>query len=139
VQVVEVKASGILNGLLQFPAITGLRDDKFKDEVDTYEDVQNYGQKIRARKRVYNGDDVIVIPAKNRRRSVANKNPRKSTANIIPNLTLTGKNVWAIDDAKGKARKLFDECKKILVNFGVELYANYCKSNSTFMGNNFIL
>lgn len=42
IQVVEVKASGLLNDRLQFPVITALRNDKFADEVNLVTDVLSY-------------------------------------------------------------------------------------------------
>ncbi|MFH4984086.1 hypothetical protein AB6A40_010795 [Gnathostoma spinigerum] len=47
IQIVEVKASGVMNGILQFPVMKFLRDDKGVDEVDKYEDFVDFDKNLR--------------------------------------------------------------------------------------------
>lgn len=41
---VEVRASGLLNGHLQFPSIAGIRTDKYVDDIDTVDDVKQFDE-----------------------------------------------------------------------------------------------
>jgi len=41
-QVVEVRASGVLNNRLQFPSITSIRVDKRVEEIDSVRDVHEF-------------------------------------------------------------------------------------------------
>ncbi|KAI6194616.1 DNA ligase IV [Aphelenchoides besseyi] len=125
ISVVEVKASGLINGKLQFPAITGLRLDKFNNEISLYSEVMSYEGKLRERKR-FQPQDFFVLQRTKRRRAVLAAGLSKSAAILrkkYAHTQLKGIRVVVFDDTP--KRKLLDQCRLNVRELGAELVENY--------------
>ncbi|CAD5215280.1 unnamed protein product [Bursaphelenchus okinawaensis] len=120
VQVVEVKASGLINGRLQFPVITSLRNDKFVDEINFYSDVMSYETDLRERKRRNSGDEFVLSKAKKKRivPGTLNASTVESCYNDIK--------VYVVDDFRDSKR--VTALKGALKNFGFFISENYTES-----------
>ncbi|KAI6183826.1 DNA ligase IV [Aphelenchoides bicaudatus] len=125
--VVEVKASGVLNNRLHFPVISALRPDKMPDEICTWDDIADYGKKLRSKKRVFepDGNTGYTVKGKKMRRVILNTSVHY-TPKVSNRITiLKGKNVFLVPDAKPAQKAQFTNCEKKLREFGAELFKNY--------------
>ncbi|CAD5221232.1 unnamed protein product [Bursaphelenchus xylophilus] len=122
VQVVEVKASGLINGRLQFPAITALRTDKFVDEINFYSDVMSYEVDLRENKR-HAVDETFTL-TKNKKKRVVPGSEGIETTKVTS--TYNQVKVYVVDDFRDSKR--IRESKETLKGFGFNVIQNYTES-----------
>ncbi|CAK5085936.1 unnamed protein product [Meloidogyne enterolobii] len=81
IQIVEVRASGLINGKLQFLAIVGVRHDKIFEEVDSVVDVANFDERLRSRPMIDEDDE-------HEANIILNKKRKMQQINLKPSIKL---------------------------------------------------
>uniref|UniRef100_A0A915ECJ1 DNA ligase IV n=1 Tax=Ditylenchus dipsaci TaxID=166011 RepID=A0A915ECJ1_9BILA len=132
IQVVEVRASGIINGRLQFPSIVGIRTDKLLEEIDITDDVRGFDQRIRSRPLI-NADDkeTVVLQNKKRRNELKIKQDCQILKSDATSTTITD----SLKDHKvcvlnGNEQATVQDLQKILLSLGAQLVANAGRTTS---------
>uniref|UniRef100_A0A183C693 DNA ligase IV n=1 Tax=Globodera pallida TaxID=36090 RepID=A0A183C693_GLOPA len=116
IQVVEVRASGLLNGILQFPSIVSVRNDKPISEIDTISD------RLRSRPIVDETDrhEAAVLLSRSRRRNLALKQSHRlvrddGTLEGTLSDALRGRKVCVLNSGSGVTTQ---DLQKILISLG---------------------
>uniref|UniRef100_A0A183TZH0 DNA ligase (ATP) n=1 Tax=Toxocara canis TaxID=6265 RepID=A0A183TZH0_TOXCA len=124
IQVVEVRAAGIINGRLQFPSLRFYREDKFVKDCDKYEDFLDFEKNLRAQSLANVGNNIstetrkrVAMPkVMDEYRVVAKKALVKRV-----NTDLQGKQICVLyGNAKASAQKICE----IIESFGGTHVAN---------------
>ncbi|CAK5112484.1 unnamed protein product [Meloidogyne enterolobii] len=101
IQVVEVRASGLINGKLQFPAIVGVRHDKIFEEVDSVVDVANFDERLRSRPMIDEDDE-------HEANIILNKKRKMQQINLKPSIKLINSR-----ETEKLRREEFQICNKL--------------------------
>uniref|UniRef100_A0A915C1I3 DNA ligase IV n=1 Tax=Parascaris univalens TaxID=6257 RepID=A0A915C1I3_PARUN len=123
IQVVEVRAAGIINGRLQFPSLRFYRDDKFVKDTDKYEDFLDYEMTLRSQSLVSVEKASVDIRKRAAQRQVMDEyrlSPKKAFVPVI-STDLQGKQVCVLH---GSAEMCVQRICEIVESFGGSYVAN---------------
>uniref|UniRef100_A0A914HEM6 DNA ligase IV n=1 Tax=Globodera rostochiensis TaxID=31243 RepID=A0A914HEM6_GLORO len=122
IQVVEVRASGLLNGILQFPSIVSIRNDKPISEIDTISDVLRFDERLRSRPIVDETDrhEAAVLLSRSRRQNLLLKQSHQlvrddGTLDGTLSDALRGRKVCVLNSGSGVTTQ---DLQKILISLG---------------------
>lgn len=128
IQIVEVRASGLINGALQFPSIVSIRNDKLLDEIDSVEDVLHFDERLRSRPMIDETDAHEAIVQLNRRKRFQfqlSERDRLVKCNATErnrySRALRGKKVCVLNASREVGAH---ELQKVLIGFGATPVAN---------------
>ncbi|KAL3090164.1 hypothetical protein niasHS_006616 [Heterodera schachtii] len=128
IQVVEVRASGLLNGILQFPSIVSIRNDKPVNEVDLISDVLRFDERLRSRPIVEESDphEAAVLLSRNRRQNLTLKESHQLVADngtLEGTLSdaLRGRKVCVLNGGPGVTAQ---DLQKIVISLGATPISN---------------
>uniref|UniRef100_A0A914EFR0 DNA ligase IV n=2 Tax=Acrobeloides nanus TaxID=290746 RepID=A0A914EFR0_9BILA len=135
--VVEVRASGVKDGNLQFPRIVEIRQDKNLEEIDTASGVFKHEDKLRERHSDGSEDERITEPSKKRRRELLIHENYKLVKHGIDSTFLSsglkGRKVCVLQGDNKTSPQQFQE---ILISLGAEPVANPSRTTDFLIATN---
>uniref|UniRef100_A0A914EI18 BRCT domain-containing protein n=2 Tax=Acrobeloides nanus TaxID=290746 RepID=A0A914EI18_9BILA len=135
--VVEVRASGVKDGNLQFPRIVEIRQDKNLEEIDTASGVFKHEDKLRERHSDGSEDERITEPSKKRRRELLIHENYKLVKHGIDSTVLSsglkGKKVCVLQGDNKTSPQQFQE---LLISLGAEPVANPSRTTDFLIATN---
>ncbi|KAI1721359.1 ATP dependent DNA ligase domain-containing protein [Ditylenchus destructor] len=134
IQVVEVRASGVINGYLQFPAIASIRTDKLLEEIDSIDDLKEFDERLRSRPvtNEADGHEAVLLRNRKRRNELKLKESCKAVKLDPSSMSVVsdGLKDQKVCVLNGNDSATVQDLQKNLISFGAQIVANAGRTTS---------